>query len=121
MDDVRGIADQTQPFIDKLAGGKQPKRKCASRSDDLEFAELQAKPFFQFRMKLRVGKPDDTLRFTRVLRPDNRATPAGQRQDCEWACRQKMLFGAAIVFALMPHLSHDPPLAVTRPPRTNPP
>src|SRR5262245_561292 len=101
MDDVRSVANQRQSFPDELASSKQPERKCAPGPDHLELAQLQAKALLQFGMEFGIRKRDDSPGLVSSLRPHNRAAPAGQRQNRERAFREKMLFGAATVLALV--------------------
>src|SRR5262249_33025825 len=91
MDDMRSIANQGQSFADKLARGKEPERKCAPGPDHLELAQLQAKAFFQFSMKFDIRKRDDAPGLVSFLRPHVGPAIAGQWQDRERACRQKVL------------------------------
>src|SRR5262245_22463530 len=112
MDDMRSVANQGQPLADKLTRGKEPERKGAPGPDHLEFAQLQAKAFFQLGMEFSIRKRDNSRGLARLFRPYNRAAPAGQWQDRERACRQKVLFSSAIVLALMLDRSHDRRLIV---------
>ena len=58
------------------------------------------------------GQRDDGSLFAAGLGPDDRRAPALQRQDGEWAGRQKMFLGAAFMIALVPDIDDDRRLAV---------
>src|SRR5271156_1811688 len=112
MDDVGGVAGKRDALGDKRAGHKKAERMHAPRADDLKIAEMELKAPLELVMEGIVRQGHDARGLRLRLGPYNRGTPARERQDRERAGRQKMLFGAALVIALMRDIDDDGRLIV---------
>ena len=62
---------------------------------------MKPEALFELGMEFAIRQGDEARRVRRVLGPDDRTAAVAQRQDREWPGRQKMLFGPAVVLALM--------------------
>ena len=109
---MRGVADQRQPFADEGARDEIAERKRARLVERLDLAEMQPKAPLEFAVKFVVAQGDDARGFLAVLGPYQRGAFARQRQDRERTCGQKMLFGAALMIALVADGDDDAGLIV---------
>ena len=80
----------------------RPSGNARRGPDHFQLAEAQAETLFQFGVEFRIGQRDDPFGLARVFGPYDRASLAGQRQDCEGPGREKMFFRATFMIALVP-------------------
>ncbi len=113
MDDVGGVADQREPFGDERARHRKAERIRAARPDHLDVAELAGRSGVPARRGIRrpAARRCARPRASSSVQTMRRAV-AGQRQDRERPGRQEMLFGAAVMIALVRHGGDDAGLIV---------
>ena len=83
-----------------------------ARAENFDLAKLQLETLLKLGMEGVIRQGDDTLRILRRLGPHDRRPPPFERQDRERPRRQKMLFRAALMIALVPDIDNDRRLAV---------
>ena len=97
----------------KARASVRPSGQARGLPSTRDLAELQAEALLQFDLEDEVVAGDQPFGVRRALGPDDATSGCPlQRQDGEGAGRQEMLFGAAIVRALMRHGADDARLAV---------
>ena len=96
----------------KARASVRPERPGARLVLDADLAELQAEALLELGLEQERIAGYQPFGVGRPLGPYDRGSVAGQRQDGEWAGRQEMLLGAAIVRAFMRHRADDARLAV---------
>ena len=109
---MRGVADQRQPLADEGARDEIAERKRARLVERLDLAEMQAKALLELAVKFILAERDDARRLGALLGPYQRGALSGQRQDRERAGGQEMLFGAAVMIALVADGDDDAGLIV---------
>src|SRR5260221_549805 len=87
-------------------------RTTRSASQQLDLAEFQPEAADEFFLEFQRRKRDQALGLAAFFRPYDRRAPSGERQDREASRRKKMLFGAALMIALMTDGGDDAGLAV---------
>src|SRR6478735_3978360 len=107
-----GVADQRQPLADKGAGDEIAERKRARFVERVDLAEMQAKVAFKFAVKLVFVQANDARGLAAFLGPYQRRPPSCQRQNRKRTCGKEMLFGAAVMVALVPDRHHDAGLII---------
>src|SRR3984957_12588224 len=112
MNDVGGIADQRQTVTDKGTRDEIAERKSARFVERLHFTEMQAKPLLELAVKLLFVERRDPRGLGAFFGPDQRRAFTGQGQDRERTRGKEMLFGAAMVVALMADRDYDSGLIV---------
>src|SRR5579859_968191 len=112
MDDMRGIADQREALGDERACDEIAKRKRARPVEHGDLAKVQPKPLLELAEEGGVIERDDARSFTALLGPDQGGALSRQRQDRERARRQEVLFGAALMIALVADGNDDAGLIV---------
>ena len=80
--------------------------------EHFDLAQLELEALFERCVKFGVRQRDDALGFGRRFGPDDRRAPAFERQDRERTGGEKVLFGAALMIALMRDIDDDGRLAI---------
>src|SRR5271156_5324806 len=97
MHEMRGVANQSEPFADEFARYAKTQRERFDARGDLDGAELQRETALQLLQEILRSEREQRLGVGRALVPDDARPAAGQRQDRERSRRQEVLLGAAMV------------------------
>ena len=72
MDDVRGIAHESEAVGDERARHGKAERMHTARANHFDLAEMQAESPFELGVEFRVRQRDDARRLVRLLGPHDR-------------------------------------------------
>ena len=107
-----GIAGQSQTRRNEGAGQCEAKRKCAPVRRRPDRAQLVTEAPFELSLENQIVRSNQPVGILCPLGPDERRAIALEGQDRKRTGRQKMLFGNAVMRALMFDGGHDAGLAI---------
>src|SRR5437879_7630050 len=107
-----GIADQREALGDEGTRHEIGQRERARLVERLHLAEMQAKTLLELAVKFLVAQGHDARGLAAALGPYQRGAFSRERQDRERTRGQEVLFGPALVIALMADGDDDAGLIV---------